>query len=75
MLRKFRDLLEDYFAPMSGRVNTSGGYCSAGELQKSVADQSKQKSEVSSQEERTERAALSTETETEARLLSYSLFT
>ena len=69
MLSTFRDLLEDYFAPSSGRVNTSGGYCSAGNLRKSVVDWSKQKSELSSQEERAERAALSTETETEARLL------
>ena len=69
MLSTFRDLLEDYFAPSSGRVNTSGGYCSASNLRKSVVDRSKQKSEIRSQEERAERAALSTETETEARLL------
>ena len=69
MLGMFRDLLEDYFAPSSGRVNTSGGYCSASNLRKSVVDQSKQKSELSLQEERAERAALSTGTETEARLL------
>ena len=69
MLSTFRDLLEDYLAPIRGRVNTSGGYCSAGNLRKSVVDLSKQKSELSSQEERAERAALSTETETEARLL------
>ena len=69
MLSTFRDLLEDCFAPSSGRVNTSGGYCSAGNLRESVFDRSKQKSEVSSQEEHAERAALSAETETEARLL------
>ena len=71
MLSRFHNLLEDYFAPSSGRVNTSGGYCSpaaAGNFQKSVVDLTKQKSELSSQEERAERAALSTETETEARL-------
>ena len=69
MLSTFRDLLEDYFAPISGRVNTSGGYCLAGNLRKCVVDRSKQKSELSSQEERAEGAALATETETEARLL------
>ena len=69
MLSTFRDLLEDYFAPISGRVNTSGGYCSAGNLWKSLVDPSKQKSELGSREKRAERAALSTETETEARLL------
>ena len=68
MLSTFRDLLEDYFAPFGGRVNTSGGYCSAGNLRKSVDDRSKQKLKLSSQEERAERAALGTETETEARL-------
>ena len=78
MLSTFRDLLEDYFAPSSGRVNASGGYCSpagAGNFQKNLVDLSKRKSEVSSQEERAKRAALSTETETEARLPCYSLFT
>ena len=74
MLSTFRDLLEDYFAPFSGRVNASGGYCSFAavyDIQKSVVDLSKQKAELSSQEERAERAALNTETETEteARLL------
>ena len=72
MLSTFRDLLEDYFTPISSRVNTPGGYCSpagAGNFQNNVVDLSKQKSELSSQEERAERAALSTETETEARLL------
>ena len=69
MLSTFRDLLEDYFAPISGRVNTSGGYCSAGNLRTSTFDLSKQKSELGSQEERAESAALSTETKTEARLL------
>ena len=69
MLGVFRDLLEDYFAPSKGRVNTSGGYCSAGDLRKSVVDRSKQKIEIRSQEERAERASMSTETETEARRL------
>ena len=72
MLSTFRDLLDDYFAPISGRVNTAGGYCSADNIEKSIVDLSKEKSELSLQEERAERAALSTETE--ARLL-YSLFT
>ena len=69
MLNTFRDSLEDYLAPISGRVNTSGGDGSISNLRKSVVDLSKQKSELSSQEERAERAVLSTETETEARLL------
>ena len=70
MLSTLRALLEDCFAPSSGRVNASRGYCSpsaAGNFQKNVVDLSKQKSELSSQEERAERAALSAETE--ARLL------
>ena len=70
MLRTFRDLLEDYFAPFRGRVNTSGGYCSpaaAGNFQGCVVDLSKRRSELSSQAERAERVALGTETE--ARLL------
>ena len=72
MLSTFRDLLEDCFAPIRGRVNTSGGYCSpaaAGKFQKNLVDLSKQEPEISSQAERAEKAALSTETETEARLL------
>ena len=67
MLDAFRDRLEGYFAPSSGRVNTSGGYWSAGNLRTSTFDLSKQKSELGSQEQRAEKAALSTETE--ARLL------
>ena len=70
MLSALRDRLEDYFAPISGQVNASGGYCSpagAGNFQKNLVDLSKQKSELSSQEERTERAALNPDTE--ARLL------
>ena len=69
MLSGFHNLLEDYFAPSRGRVNTSGGYCSpaaASNFQKNVVDLSKQKSKLSSQAERAERAALSAETETEA---------
>ena len=72
MLSTFRDLLEDYFAPSSGRVHTSGGYCSpaaVGNFQKNLVDLSKQKSELSAQAERTESAVLRTETMTEARLL------
>ena len=70
MLSTFRELLEDYFAPSSGRVNASEGYCSpagAGNFQKNLVDLAKQKSELSSQEERAQRTALSTGTE--ARLL------
>ena len=69
MLSTFLDLLEDCFAPSSGRVNTSGGYCSASNLRNTVVGRSEKKSELISQAERAERAALSAETETEARLL------
>ena len=69
MLSRFHNLLEDYFAPSRGRVNTSGGYCSpaaASNFQQSVVDLSKRKSELSSQEKCAKRAALSAETKTEA---------
>ena len=69
MLNTFRDLLKDYFATSGGRMNTPGRCCLADAFQERLIDLSKQKSELSSQAERAERAALSTETETEARLL------
>ena len=66
-----RELREDYSSPFGGWGKTSRGYwltSVADEFEKRFVDLAEQKSELAPQEELTERAALSTETE-EVRLL------
>ena len=74
-LNTLRDLRGDFPSPLGGRGDTSKAYWTtsvAGDVDKKVADLAKQKSKVITEEKLAEMAARNTETE--ARLLWYSLF-